>query len=278
MARSLGAATARAMRPGGGTATIPPLRSPDWDLPDGPWVLHSTPLLGNLTDRWIDLQSGSWLRFPSRLLGLEAAEGAERGSHWLVAGDRPDLWLAYRAIFKTRGLSLRWLAGKLGRNPPAAIHAHYGPVAAQHGPLARRLGSPLVASFYGYDATERRFTESRAWRRKYSRLFEEMAALVVEGPKMGSRVEALGCPPEKIQVVRMPADAEGLRDCVRPAEDRFTVSLAGRFIEKKGFDLGIRAFAAAFKGQQDAHLTIVGGGELEAELGAACRSSNSWRR
>jgi colanic acid/amylovoran biosynthesis glycosyltransferase len=41
------------------------------------------------------------------------------------------------------------------------------------------------------------------------------------------------------------------------------VVIAGRFVEKKGFDVAIRAFIRALKGRSDAELLIIGGGELE---------------
>ena len=82
---------------------------------------------------------------------------------------------------------------------------------------------------------------------------------------MASRVAALGCPQASLQVVRLPADAAGLEKCVRPKADTFRVVVAGRFVEKKGFDTAIRAFILALKGRPDAELLIIGGGELEAE-------------
>jgi len=83
---------------------------------------------------------------------------------------------------------------------------------------------------------------------------------------MAERVQGLGCPPEKLHVVRMPADAAALRGCEGPKADGFLCCLAGRFIEKKGFDVGIRAFARGLGDRADARLLIAGGGELEPEL------------
>jgi hypothetical protein len=84
-----------------------------WDLPESPWALHSVPLLGNLTDRWIDTQAESHERYGSRLLGMDVAAGAERAPHWLVARDRRDLWLAYKARVKSLGLSPLWFLPQL---------------------------------------------------------------------------------------------------------------------------------------------------------------------
>lgn len=238
----------------------------EWDLPRGRWVLHTCRELGNLTDRWLDLQSSSSGEFDSRLLGLDVVGDADRSPHWLVAGDRADLSLALRGVLRTRGASSALLARPLRGSPPSVIHAHYGPLAASQLPLARRLGAPLVASFYGYDATEARFVDSSRWRRAYRRLFHACSALVVEGPYMGRRLVSLGCPEEKIDVVRLPADEASLAAIPKPAAaDAFRVVIAGRFAEKKGFDVGIEAFARALRGRGDAELLIIGGGELEGE-------------
>src|SRR5437016_5147835 len=110
-----------------------------WTLGRAPWVLHSVPLLGNLTDRWIETQALAAARYDSRVLGLQIAPDARRQAHWLVAEDRLDLWLAYKGMFKSGGLSTAWLATQLRANPPALIHAHYGPPAARHRHLARAL-------------------------------------------------------------------------------------------------------------------------------------------
>lgn len=228
-------------------------------------MLHSVAHLGNLTHRWIDLQARPSLTFDSRLLGLQVDEGIEHLPYWLVAGDRPDVWLSYKGMYKSGGLSLVWLAHVLRHSPPAAVHAHYGTAACQHRHFAQALGVPLVASFYGYDATMRRYTEARLWRGRFARLFRDAGAVVAEGPAMARRVEALGCPTDKIAVIRLPADAEGLATIERRIADSFVVVAAGRFAEKKGFDVAIGAFARALRGR-DAKLVLVGGGPLEREL------------
>jgi colanic acid/amylovoran biosynthesis glycosyltransferase len=237
-----------------------------WTPPDGPWILHSAPQLGNLTDRWIAFQSEPTPRYDTRLLGRELVPGVAPEPNWLVARERTDLWLAHKATFKSRGLSSRWLARPFESSPPAAVHVHYAPLAAFQRRLAAGLNAPLVVSFYGYDATERRFVEDRRWHRRYRRLFDAASAVIVEGPAMAARVQALGCPAERLHVIRLPADARSLEHCDGPKADGFLCVLAGRFIEKKGFDVGIRAFARGLSDRPDAGLLIIGGGELEPEL------------
>jgi colanic acid/amylovoran biosynthesis glycosyltransferase len=239
-----------------------------WPLPDRRWVLHSIWRPGNveLTEGWLDVQVASSGRFDSRLLAPEAPRGDEAPRNWLVARDRLDLRLAYCASQRLRGLTGAWLARPMLANPPAVLHAHYGHRASRQLPLSRALGAPLVASFYGDDATDERFTGSPRWRRAYARLFDFAGALLAEGPAMAARLEALGCPPDKLRIVRLPADAEALERVSPLRANGFVACLAGRFIAKKGFDVGVRAFARALREVSDARLLLVGGGELEGDL------------
>ncbi len=182
---------------------------------------------------------------------------------WLQQ-DHRDAYLAARAMRKTRGLSSAWLYRYLRERPPAIVHAHYGTLASCQILLARVCRAPLIASFYGFDATETRFVASRRWRRAYRRLFRSATALIVEGPAMAARLRALGCPASKLEIVRLPADAEYLAAAPRRSgSSGFQVAMAGRFAEKKGFDTGIRAFALAFRGVPETSLLMIGGGPLE---------------
>jgi colanic acid/amylovoran/stewartan biosynthesis glycosyltransferase WcaL/AmsK/CpsK len=237
-----------------------------WDPPPGPWVLHSCALLGNLTDRWINTQAAAHRRLETRLLGLYAASGELRQSHWWVAADRPRTYLAYRGMHRSGGRSLLALVRDLRRNAPMAVHAHYGPAAVRHIAFARALDARLVASFYGYDATMVKYTASARWRRRYARLFAAADAVVVEGPAMGRRVARLGCSEDKLRIVRLPADAAGLESCSRIAAEGFAIVAAGHFIEKKGFDTAIRAFARGLGDRDDAKLLMVGAGPDEPQL------------
>jgi colanic acid/amylovoran biosynthesis glycosyltransferase len=234
-----------------------------WDLPDSPWVLHSVPFLGRITERWIDTQAAATIRYRSRLLGMIAAEGSAPEPHWLLARERLDLRLAYRQRTKMGGLSSLWFVTQFRASPPDVLHAHYGPVGTQLLTLSRSLSARLVTSFYGVDATSERFTDSPVWKRRYRRLFRHAHALIAEGPAMAARLAGLGCDQDRIHVVRMPASAEGLAEISVKKADHFVAALAGRFIPKKGFDLGIRAFARALRGVPDARLLLMGGGQLE---------------
>jgi colanic acid/amylovoran biosynthesis glycosyltransferase len=226
--------------------------------------LHGALTLGVLTERWIETQLAAQREFDARAIGYDVASGGDRSSRWYVAKDRLLLRFLYGWVLKSGGRGGGTLARLFERNPPIAVHSHFGGVAAAHTRLASSLETPLVAGFYGYDASLNRVIRSPVWRRRYRRLFDEVSAVLVEGPRMAERVGALGCPHEKLRIVRLPADASGLDGISRRQPNEFLVVAAGRFVTKKGFDTAVRAFAKALRGR-DARLLMIGGGELQGE-------------
>jgi colanic acid/amylovoran/stewartan biosynthesis glycosyltransferase WcaL/AmsK/CpsK len=234
--------------------------------PRDPWVLHATLFMDPDRDAFVEVLARAAERFDSRLLGVRVVGSGERRPYWLVAEDSRRFYLEYRGVLATGGVGSALLARRFADRPPAAVHGHFGVVASNLGGLARRLDLPLFGSFYGYDASQASIVESRRWRKRYRRLFREAASILVEGPAMGGRVEALGCPPDRIEVVRLPVNEDQIGRCTRREPEAFVVTAAGRLVEKKGFDTAIRAFARAFEDRRDARLVIVGGGPLEAQL------------
>jgi colanic acid/amylovoran biosynthesis glycosyltransferase len=235
--------------------------------PQAPWVLHVNYELGSLTERWVALQTRPGPGYGSVALGRRLAPGTAREPHWIVSGESARWWVLHRLAGRTDGWSAAALSSLMPSSPPAAVHAHFGPVAWAHRRLAQHLGSPLVAAFYGADACAAEFLASSTWRRRYKRLFDMVEAVLAEGPSMAERVAALGCPSDRVHVVRLPADEESLADLTwSPPEDRFRVVAGARFTEKKGFDTAVAAFARGLGDKPDAELVLLGGGELDAEL------------
>lgn len=130
------------------------------------------------------------------------------------------------------------------------LHAHFGNRAVFACDLAAHLGIPLVASFYGRDLAP---TEG------YERLFRQAARCIAEGPAARRRLIALGCPPEKVRIQRLGVNPEEIefRPRFRRPGEPLRVLMAGRFVEKKGFIHGIRAFCEAAR-KAPMTLTIVG--------------------
>lgn len=137
------------------------------------------------------------------------------------------------------------------------IHAHFGPMGFLSLGIAQKLEIPLVTTFYGYDASElpRQYP---SWQEDYKVLFAHGSRFLVEGPAMGAKLEKLGCPPDKITVQHLGIETGKYR--VRPSladrETRFL--MAGRFVEKKGFLYGLRAFHKFLQQGGEGTLTLIG--------------------
>ncbi len=158
----------------------------------------------------------------------------------------------------------RKLPGAVRQRRCVLVHAHFGWAGLASLGAARRLGIPLVTSFYGRDLAERK----RRWQRRpvYDRLFREGTLFLCEGPAMLEYLVGLGCPREKIRIARIGIDLSQF-PFSPPARDRpLVVVQAARLVEKKGVDLSIRGFAAARPAIGPSQLWIVGDGPMRAEL------------
>ena len=92
---------------------------------------------------------------------------------------------------------------------------------------------------------------------------------------MKKEVEKLGCDSSKIEVIHGGIDLSKIPFKLRKTEPNTVKILsAGRFVEKKGFDILIHAFRELKKQFTDARLTIIGQGKLQAELHTLVKESD----
>lgn len=165
------------------------------------------------------------------------------------------------------------------REGPDVLHAHFGNRALEVLPLARRLQLPLITSFYGRDMS-RQPSGQPPLARCYEELFSTGVLFLAEGPAARLRLINLGCPQEKIAIQRLGIDlqrhAYSLR--TRALKDPFRVLMAARFIEKKGFEFGVEAFAGAARGDRRLSLTIVGEATQHSESVIKARLQEIVRR
>ncbi|MBA2719088.1 MAG: glycosyltransferase [Chloroflexi bacterium] len=145
---------------------------------------------------------------------------------------------------------------------PSVIHAHYATTGYLIGETTH---TPLVVNTYGFDVTI--LSRRRLWRRAYRRLADRAAAIIVEGPTMADSARALGFRSDRVVIIPIAAGLGSI-------EFRATVPVAplrllacGRFVEKKGHDQAIMAFARlAPELPADSELVIIGDGPLRPDL------------
>ncbi len=148
------------------------------------------------------------------------------------------------------------------------LHAHMGYTGAHALYAARKLGRPLVTSFYGQDVTLH-----ASWKRldptywHYAilrrRLFRRGDRFCVLSGHMRDALVAQGCDPQKLRIVRLGVDLSRFGG-ERPARAKgapATVLMVGREVEKKGFDDGLRACAAARDRGADLRVVVLGTGD-----------------
>jgi colanic acid/amylovoran biosynthesis glycosyltransferase len=151
------------------------------------------------------------------------------------------------------------------------VHGHFGTGSLYAMPYAARHDLPLVVTFHGYDvpllrSAARLYPENWPYALLAGRLLERLTlGLCASGELLELLVEA-GVPRTKLAVYRLGVDVSRFRRSGRASVPR--VVMVGRFVEKKGFEYGIRAHALAIGRGVQGELCIVGGGEREAKLRA----------
>jgi colanic acid/amylovoran biosynthesis glycosyltransferase len=137
------------------------------------------------------------------------------------------------------------------------LHSHFATQGWTDLPLARDLGLPHVTSFYGADIWKN--SRHASWRERFAELFERGALFLVEGHAMRAKVESLGCPPGKVreQHLGVALDPSQFRLRAPGPDGQVRFLAAGRAVEKKGFEPGLRAFAHAHRQNPALRLTLM---------------------
>jgi colanic acid/amylovoran biosynthesis glycosyltransferase len=153
------------------------------------------------------------------------------------------------------------------------VHAHFGPGGAYAQPYAERFDLPLLVTFHGYDvpllsSAQRLLPVNWPYALRARSLLSRMTLGLCASSELEQMLLALGVPASKLRVHRLGIDLGAFVPVAKP-ETPVEVIMVGRFVEKKGFEYGIRAFAHALaQTRQPAKLTLVGSGEREAALRA----------
>lgn len=147
----------------------------------------------------------------------------------------------------------------------ALVHAHFGLGAVYARPFARRHRLPLVVTFHGYDvpllsSPTRWLPQHLRYAVMGPRVLADMTLGLCASVELRDMLVALGVPSERLRVHRLGIDLARFRPGTR-AGDEFRVVMVGRFVEKKGFEYGIRGFAAVAREEPRLRLTVIGEGE-----------------
>jgi colanic acid/amylovoran biosynthesis glycosyltransferase len=153
---------------------------------------------------------------------------------------------------------------------PKLLHFHFAVDAAFFLPLYKRLQIPAVVSLYGYDISSFPRSLAGVGGLYLKRAFDAMDCFLAMSEDMKKDAIAVGIPAEKIIVHYYGIDAGRFafpERSYRRAE-RFNILCVGSLLKKKGQHHLLRSLAEVRRVRPDidAHVTLVGSGDLQREL------------
>lgn len=149
------------------------------------------------------------------------------------------------------------------------VHGHFGTGSCYALPYVARTDLPLVITFHGYDVPLLR-SRARLWPQNWPyallapELLRRMTLGLCASQELFDLLVSYGVSAERLRLYQLGIDLSRFRRGARGATPR--VLMVGRFVEKKGFEYGLRAFAACRARGLAAELILVGTGEREVEL------------
>jgi colanic acid/amylovoran biosynthesis glycosyltransferase len=144
------------------------------------------------------------------------------------------------------------------------LHVFFGNVAVHLLPLFEIAGIPIVVSFHGADvAGDIASDDYRAAREK---VFSLASRVACRSEALLEAVHRLGCPREKLCVIRTALPDLPFRERTLPDDGAFRLVQACRLVPKKGLATSLEAFAKLAPRFPKMTFVIAGSGPLEAEL------------
>lgn len=144
------------------------------------------------------------------------------------------------------------------------LHAHHGQLGVLLLPFKEETNLPLATSFRGRDATLA--SQPVGYLENMKMLFEQGEQFYPVCQYLADRINAWGCPAEKIKVLYGGVDLSQYRYKAPTMNDSQNIISVGRLVEKKGHHILMKAFKKIKDKYPNATLTIIGKGELEGYL------------
>lgn len=226
-------------------------------------IAHSLPFWLPLTSPWLF----NLIRFlPADVKNLVICEWTEnldqfpiKNIHSLI-GSSHLLRKGYRILRQVSRLPYAMYLESIAKGHKArVVHSHWGDVAWRNLKAVRRIGAKHVVTFYGKDVNHLPHLNP-VWLARYSELFNEVDAVLCEGPHMASCIESMGCPADKVHVHHLGVEVEKIKYSPRQWSPGMPlkVLIAASFREKKGIPYAIEAIGTLAKSLSSIEVTVIG--------------------
>ena len=156
------------------------------------------------------------------------------------------------------------------------VHGYFIDNALTGMAFANRYDLPLVVSLLGHDVSivmgrEKYRPDKWHYLFGHERLFRRASMFLSISAELRDRIIECGCPAEKVHVHHVGIDLSRFHPAEQEDPGPPRVIMVGRFVEKKGFEYGLRAAAIARDAGHEFRLLLMGDGELRPEYEAIIR-------
>ncbi|MFP4163775.1 MAG: glycosyltransferase [Chitinispirillaceae bacterium] len=153
----------------------------------------------------------------------------------------------------------------VNKNKPDILHAHFLLEAWRNYRLIKKLRIPLVTTTYGQDISS--LWRKPFWMSRYRKIFDTGKAFMVEGDHMKQILSGLGCPSEKITVVKLGVDLSVIpQKAYEKTQKPVKILFTGLNREKKGAEFAARAFVKSIRAGADLELHLMGNGHYRRQV------------
>lgn len=168
------------------------------------------------------------------------------------------------APWQASGGEARQITNLMTRENAALLHIFFGSSAIHLLPVIRNSPVPVVVSFHGSDVAGA--MTGLSYRKALAEMFARVVLVPCRSQHLADQVRSLGCPEDKIRVMRAVLPPIIKRQITPPTNGAWSVVQAGRMVPKKGMVTSLRAFAKFHHHFPNATFTIAGEGPLKETL------------